>query len=153
MDLVASPFSSSQIKHTVPSALTRLSLALQVIFLVVPHFAKTIWPTSSSSSRSSPSGIQGVLKLRNVFRFRAAVTRSSLDPWSEITVRQLSVYCLLSVAPVEITVACCCLLALSCLGVRATRCVVAQGVPVERGAADWEVTGSHTHAWNGRPNG
>jgi hypothetical protein len=40
-----------------------------------------------------------------------------------------------------------CLLALSCLGVRAARCVVAQGVPVERGVADWEVTGSHTHAW------
>jgi hypothetical protein len=42
--------------------------------------------------------------------------------------------CLLFIAP-------------SCLGVRAARCVVAQGAPVERGAADWEVTGSHTHAW------
>jgi hypothetical protein len=31
--------------------------------------------------------------------------------------------------------------------VRAARCVIAQGVPVERGVADWEVTGSHTHAW------
>ena len=38
-----------------------------------------------------------------------------------------------------------CLLALGCLGVRAA-CCVDQGVPVERGAADWEVTGSHTHA-------
>jgi hypothetical protein len=32
-------------------------------------------------------------------------------------------------------------------GVRAARCFVAQGVPVERGVADWEVTRSHTHAW------
>jgi hypothetical protein len=38
-------------------------------------------------------------------------------------------------------------IALSCLGVRAARCVAAQGVPVERGVTDWEVTGSHTHAW------
>jgi hypothetical protein len=40
-------------------------------------------------------------------------------------------------------------LALGCLGVRAASCVVvvARGVPVERGVVDWEVTGSHTHAW------
>jgi hypothetical protein len=40
-----------------------------------------------------------------------------------------------------------CLLSLGCLGERAARCFVAQGVPVERGVADWEVTGSRTHAW------
>jgi hypothetical protein len=40
-----------------------------------------------------------------------------------------------------------CLLALSCLGVRAALCVVAQCVPVVRGVAVWEVTGSLTRAW------
>jgi hypothetical protein len=42
-----------------------------------------------------------------------------------------------------------CLLALSCLGVRAARCVVAQGVPLSEGDRE---TGSHwvAHACMGR---
>jgi hypothetical protein len=39
-----------------------------------------------------------------------------------------------------------CLLAPSCLGVRAARCFVAQGVPLKR-CASLGVTGPHTHAW------